>query len=458
MKIQLIQPTTGVYQSNSRSGSYPPLGLISIATYIKNKCPFTEVEILDGELLSQEAIIQRIDGDIIGINTNTVTYPQAVEIASTAKAQKRKVVLGGVYASAIPDLILKNRDHLIDHLVVGYGEKPMVDIINGNAPKFIINHEPPFDIVPNLDRSLVDIEQYIKIFQENHPTWKSRASPIFSNLGCTWREKSDGGCIFCSRSGAIKAHKEPLNIWGEVRELVEKYGINYIIDFSDTILQNVEWFAQLIRAKPVDINPPWHVFACMDEIDRITLELLRELQCQHVFIGIESGDIERYRKSFKEGGSPEKALKVAKLLHDYEIEITPSYVIGLPGENEESLQKTLQHAERLQEITQFEEIFCCQLIPFPGSRAFDMLRGKVSLEKDIFDIEELKYLWGTHFCLSDFDTMEEYTYKILDLAKYKITISRLVYPSYSTIYPKESITYKSTEFLNPGFINHNAIL
>ena len=97
MKVQLIQPGTGEYRSNSRSGSYPPLGLISIATYIHQECPSVEVEILDGELISDEEIIARIDADIVGLNTNTVTYPQALRIAEEAKARGSKIVLGGVY-------------------------------------------------------------------------------------------------------------------------------------------------------------------------------------------------------------------------------------------------------------------------------------------------------------------------------------------------------------------------
>jgi len=425
MKVQLIQPTTGEYRSNSRSGCYPPLGLILIATYIRQECPSVEVEILDGELISDDEIIARLDSDIVGLNTNTVTYPQAIKIAAAAKKRGSKVVLGGVYASAIPDIILSKKGYLIDSLVVGYGEKPLVDIIRGKVEKLIINQNHEFNSLPYPDRSLVDLDEYVQIFQQNHPTWKYRGTSIFTNVGCTWREKSGGGCIFCSRSGARTGKKHPSIIWQEVRELVENYRIDYLVDFSDTILQDTGWLQSVIKAKPKDINPSWHIFARMDEINPETLKLVKQLPCNHIFV-IESGDPQIYRAARKGGGSPEDSLKAAKLLKDFGIELTPSYVIGLPGETEESLKRTYDHACRLKELTSFEEIFCCQLIPFPGSRAFDLLRTKTNIDADILDIEYLKKLWADHFCPIDFELMHEYAHKILGLGKYKITIAKNV--------------------------------
>lgn len=427
MKVQLIQPTTGEYRSNSRSGSYPPLGLVSIATFIKQECPFVDVEVIDGELMPEAEIIERLDGDIVALNSTTVTYPQAIKIAAIAKERGSKVVLGGVYASALPELILNKRDKIIDTLMVGYGEKPLVDIINGNNKKLVINHKPEFNVLPYPDRSFINLESYINVFQLNHPTWNYRATNIFTNVGCDWREKSNGGCIFCSRSGLITMCREPKNIWKEIRELVEDYQIDYIVDFSDSIFQNKAWINEVVRTKPKDLNPQWHVFARADEINRNTLELVKKLPCKHIFMGIESGDISRYKTARKGGGSPSESICAAKLLREFNIGLTPSYVIGLPGENEESLQKTLEHARRLHEITGFEEIFCCQLIPFPGSVSFNMLKNKVSFDSDIIDIEYLKKMWADYFCPIDFQLMEEYTHKILGLGKYKITISKNIH-------------------------------
>lgn len=431
MKVQLIQPSTGPYRSNSRSGCYPPLGLISIATYIRQECPEIEIEILDGELISDNEIIARLGADIIGLSTNTVNYPQAINIAKAAKQFGIKIVIGGVYASAIPELILNKRQNLIDTLVVGYGEKPMVDIIRGNKEKLIINQTPDFNNLPYPDRDLVNLDEYISTFQFNHPTWKYRATNFFSNVGCKWKEKSSGGCIFCSRSGTKAYYREPEILWKEIREMVEKYHIDYLVDFSDTIFQNIDWLQAVVDSKPKDLNPNWHIFSRMDEITPATLDLVKKLPCKHIFVGVESGDPEIYRSVRKGGGSPEQSLEMAKLLRDYDIELTPSYVIGIPGETEKSLKRTYEHACQLKGITNFEEIFCSQLIPFPGSQSFNLLGHKIELRTDVYSIENLKKLWAKFMCFVPFEMMQKSVHNILELGCYKITIENNIFTNKS---------------------------
>lgn len=430
MKLQLVQPTTGCYRSNSRTGCYPPLGLMSIATFLKQLHSSVEIEILDGEIISQNEIINRLDADIIGLNTNTVTYPQAITIAEEAKALGAKVVLGGVYASAIPDLILRHQGTIIDSLVVGYGEQPMADIVEGRNDKLILNPIPDFSTTPLIDRNTIYMDRYIDLFNNNHPTWDYRGTSIFTSVGCKWKELSMGGCIFCSRSGRGYFARNPELVWKEVRELVEKYRIEYLVDFSDTSFQDIDWLRALATSRPKDLSPRWHIFGRMDEINIDAINIVKQLPCDHIFIGIESGDPCTYETVRKGGGSPEDSLRMARLLNEYGIEITPSYVIGLPGESLESMVNTYNHARELKKFTKFEEIFCCELIPFPGSRAFGQLRNKISIESDMLDVELLKHLWAENFCSTNVDEMQEYVHKILDLGKYKITISKNIQNSH----------------------------
>lgn len=427
MKLQLIQPTTGPYRSNSRSGCYVPLGLVSIATFVRSQQPDVEIEILDGEYLSDEELEARVDGDVVGINANTVTYPQALKAAAVARGRGAHVMLGGVYASAIPDLIRLHRKDLIDTIVVGYGERATLACLAGEGAPVMVDYQPPFSHgFPFPDRRLVDLCTYVDRFRAQHPTWPYRGTNIFTNVGCLWRDKSAGGCVFCSRTGESTAFRQPEDVWIEVRELVERFEINYLVDFSDTSLQDPEWFRRLVETKPSDLQPQWHIFARMDEINRDTLRLARRLPCDHIFVGVESGDPGRYRAARKGGGSPAEMLEVARMLRDEGMAITPSYVVGLPGEDEQSLSATLEHAQRLWDITRFEEIFCCPLIPFPGSPAFGKLRQKLNLTSDLYDVDDLKKLWADHFCRVDAAALEAHADRILSLGTYKITIRRTV--------------------------------
>jgi len=423
LEVQLVQPGKSPgYIDNSRTGCYVPLGLLSIATYTQQQFPEASIEVLDGELMSNLDIIRQLKSNaVVGIDTKTPNYASALEIAEAAKERGCKVVIGGVYATEIPEKIAFYRQEAIDHIVVGFGERPFVDIINGRKDRIINNLEPNFDGLPIPDRNFVDFEKYIQNFRENHGTWDYRGTNIFTHMGCKHK------CLFCSRSGPNKAiYKNPETVWREVRNLIEKHEIEYFVDFSDTITQDVNSFRNLVNSKPDDLNPIFHVFSTAEGINKETIRLFQKLNVKHVFIGAETGDYELARKISKGASfSPAITLESVALLSNAEIGITPSFVLGLPGESESSLNITYEFVKTIKSISDFEEIFCSALIPFPGSTAFDLLMKKIDTPTtDLFDPEELKELWIDGFCDVDHAMVESYVNKILSLGEYKITIRK----------------------------------
>jgi anaerobic magnesium-protoporphyrin IX monomethyl ester cyclase len=420
MKVQLIQPEKDPgYGNNSRSGCYLPLGLLSIANYLKKKDSSLDIEVLDGELISNQEIISQLkENSIVGIETKALNYESALEIARTAKEKNSKVVLGGVYASALPQIIIDKRKDLIDHVVVGYGEQPFKQILKGTKKKIIYNPRPSFDLVPLIDRSFVDVEKYISNFQEKHPSWNYKGTNIFTHMGCI------NDCLFCSRSGPSKPfYRNPAHVWQEARYLKDQYGVDYLVDFSDTLTQNIRSLEKLVKAKPTDLNPAFHVFSTAQGINEKSIGLLKELNVKHVFIGVETGD-PILAKGISKGNnfSPDKTIEAVKMLTDYGINITPSFVLGLPGENKETLERTLKIAEQIKEISNFEEIFCCELIPFPGSRAFNMICPNP--QTDSFDPDKLKQEWIGKYCHASFEKIREVVNEILGLGDYTITIRK----------------------------------
>ncbi len=427
LEIQLIQPEKSLgYTNNSRTGCYVPLGLVSIATYVQQQFPNANIEVLDGELITNQEIIRRLKPSaIVGIDTKTHNYSSALEIAKAAKDINCKVVVGGVYASTIFDEISLYRQEVIDHIVVGFGERPFVDIIKGQKDRIIHNPKPSFDELPIPDRSFVDFEKYIQNFQEKHGTWNYRGTNIFTHMGCKYK------CLFCSRSGPKKVqYKNPLSVWKEVKNLVNIHSIEYIVDFSDTITQDMGAFKKLVDSKPDDLNPIFHIFSTAEGINQESVRLFKKLNVKHVFIGVETGDYELI-KTISKGASfsPERSLEAITLLTKEGINITPSFVLGLPGETDKSLEKTYQLARKLKKISDFEEVFCSALIPFPGSIAFNELKKRVGknnplFDSDIHDPEELKKTWIQEFCSTDYNTIMSSVEKILELGKYQITIRR----------------------------------
>ncbi|MFC1696894.1 B12-binding domain-containing radical SAM protein [Nanoarchaeota archaeon] len=422
--IYLIQPPRNEgYHSNSRTACYPPLGLALMATFIKIELPKLQVKVLDGELLSIDEIIKTVQpNSIVGLDTKLLNYKSAIQIAKVVKDKGCKLIVGGVFASKMYKEIEKYRSNIIDHIVVGFGEYPFVNIIKGNEKnKIVFNLNPNFNNLPIPDRNHVDMETYINNFYEQHPTWSKRGTHMFTHMGCL------DNCYFCSRQGPKSGayYRNPKFIWQEVRELVERYNIDYIVDFSDGITQNLKWLEELVESKPNDLNPSFHVFSKVDKINLKSIELLNKLNVKHIFVGIETGD-PILAKNLGKGVnySPFDAINAVKQIIRASFTLTPSFVLGLLGENEESLEKTYQLAKLIQEVSEFEEIFCSTLIPFPGSGAFNMLKLKYNLDSDLLDSEQLSKLWVQLYCGVGFKTICSYRDKILDLGKYKITIKK----------------------------------
>ncbi|MBN1383736.1 MAG: B12-binding domain-containing radical SAM protein [Elusimicrobia bacterium] len=428
MKIQLIVPALKGFKYPRKSGC-PPLGLASIAAYLRMEIPNIEISCYDGEMMSNTQIINGLESDsVVGILTKTPNYPGAVEIAEVAKRRNCIVIMGGVYASAMAEAIIKYRSETVDFVVKGFGEKPILQIIKTikqkkRMPNRIITYPAAcFDNIPGPDRKIFNMERYIQDFYSDRPTWKHnyRGTNIFTHMGCIYK------CDFCSRMGPLQPYyRNPVLIWDEIRGLVEKYKINYLIDFSDGITQNIPWLRWLVNSRPADIPEiKWQVFSTAGHISEETLRLLKALGVVHIFVGIETGDPKVARQICKGSNfSPDMVFAKSQMIARVGMTITPSFVYALRGDTSKSMGRTYSLAMKLKKEIGFEEVFACELIPFPGSNAWATLRKLKRYDTDILYVENLKMDW-MKYALPHLDPLEvrECVDKTLELGIYPISV------------------------------------
>jgi radical SAM superfamily enzyme YgiQ (UPF0313 family) len=127
--IQMIEDNKGPYYFAERTA--PPLGLLSIATYLSETILDMKVEILDNAILSTEDIRRNINADLVGFSVNLWNYSKSLEMAKIAKEKGAITIMGGHHASSVAKNILKNRDY-IDYIIIGDGEKAFTDLAGGN--------------------------------------------------------------------------------------------------------------------------------------------------------------------------------------------------------------------------------------------------------------------------------------------------------------------------------------
>ncbi len=416
MKLQLVNPPiVAGYDGVSKSGAYQPLDLQSLATYVGNYLKDTEIEILDGELLTQQEIESRIDADFVGVSAKVLNYENCLSICAIAKEMGSKTIMGGPYASSIALQIMKNRSY-VDFVVQSDGEKALLSILKGEEVSSIKNvlyrkegrvfvnpvETIGLSLLPSPSYDYIDMRPYFINFERIYTkTLKAKkAIAMYSSKGCQWRDLS-GGCTYC-RPDMQWRIKKPQKVWQEIETATSLYGIDFVWDCSDTFTSSKEWITNLVNTKPSYLNPRFLFYARPGDIDIEMTRLLKELNVYQVLIGVDSGDNKILGRT-RTGKRLEDIQIAARLFAQNDILFFPTFVFGLKGENHETVYKTLRLIEELVSYGNVRELSRSILFPLPGTPIFnDLMAIPIIKEKyegkDVFDWEELQLHWVKNFC------------------------------------------------------------
>lgn len=422
--IQLINPPIPAnFLGSSKQGCYPPLGLISLASYLKVRKPSIDIEILDGEILSMKEIMERISSDFVGVSANFVNYSNALKIIECAKNRGSITVLGGPHTYGLADTILKNRP-MVDFVIRGEGEESLLLLLSGKPLKQIPNlsyrlngsfiHNPiqpvNFNALPIPDLGLVPMKEYFDNFYRKFGGFlpATRAGLIYSQRGCAWKDKT-GGCIYCRAEGKYKA-KNPIRVWDEIRFYVTHYHIDFFWDCSDSFTMDKKWLREFGETKLKDLNPYMMVYSRPTNINAETVLILKKINCVKVLFGADSGS-DYLLKVANTAKSTQAIKKAANLLRINGIWMSPSFVLGFPGESFKTLNETLDLIRFLINLGNCMEISLSLLYPVPGSWCFSQLlraRPYKYKNKDSFDLVEIQRDWMNIFCDVSYNEIVEF--------------------------------------------------
>ncbi len=430
------------YSHSLRTGIYPPLNLGVLASFIKISVNNFEIELFDGEIESLESIKSKLNAGYVGINCNTLTYKTAIEIAKVAKNRGAKVFLGGPYASVMAEKILANQP-FIDCVVAGDGEQ---------AIKMILENQP-YKTIPNLvfrkngkiiknetiktdmsDMALPDycnlpLEKYFANHRERYGHYKpfNSSLAIYSVKGCEWRDKTNGGCVFCMIPHFGVTHKKPTHVWNEILYYNEVHKVDSFWEVSDSFVDNDEWLREFRDTKPAGLDISLHIYGRANGINSEKAKLLKEIGVFEVFIGAESGDNQILRNTRK-GITTNTTRRAVQALKDVGINVIVSFVLGLPGETKATLAKTVAFAKELANYGNIQETSTSIMFPMPGSQVFTNLMKidgmKEKYSSDNLDYEQLKRDWLKHFTDVSFEMLEEALIEITNNFELNSTFSK----------------------------------
>jgi anaerobic magnesium-protoporphyrin IX monomethyl ester cyclase len=399
--LLLSPPYLDLYgKLKAAAGRYFPLGLGYIASYLK-KYGGHEVRMYEPEAqrLSGGDILKLIAEfapDIIGITCSTPNFIRAIDLAKACKAvSSAKVVIGGVHASAIPEFIIDKYSDCIDFVIVGEGEKTMLDLVSSYEQGTLLEHVnglvymkdnhvirtgkrafmEDLDSLPFPARELIPQD----LFTPNmHNARYRNCMTILTSRGCPFN------CSFCAArivSGRKYRMHSSEYVLAEMEMLKKDYSARQLIITDDTFTINHDRLEKICRGM-IDrkLNLAWFCFSQVTTVNKEILELMKAAGCYSIGFGIESADEEILKKMGKPI-TPEKAKETVRTANKLGLKTQAFYILGSPGETSAQMEKTIEFSREVNAVLTFYNM----LTPYPGTKEFDHYFSGIPPEKIEWD-------------------------------------------------------------------------
>ncbi|MBM3255171.1 MAG: radical SAM protein [Candidatus Omnitrophica bacterium] len=374
---------------------FQPLGLGYIAAVLENSG--YEVKIIDAKVegLSAKEISGRVaqyNPAIIGLGVSTPDFPVACSLARQIKSSgEYTIMIGGAHISALPEETMQ--EACFDYGIVGEGERTVVEladaILKGDRENIRqikglvfrdgskIVRTPPREYIDDLDtlpfparHLLPALNKYTGFYYKS-----SLLATIITSRGCPYQ------CTFCDRAvfGNRVRMRSINNILDEIEMLVKDYGvrsINIPDDLFTITAERIEEFCRQLLSRKLKIS--WSCFSRVDTVTPQMLKTMKEAGCWMICYGIESGS-QRILNAIKKNVTLEDTEKAIKWTHEAGILVLGVFILGVPGENEETLRNTLSFAKKLP----LYRVIFNTLQPLPGSEIYKIALQSGTLRKDI---------------------------------------------------------------------------
>ncbi len=241
---------------------------------------------------------------------------------------------------------------------------PVFSAIRGLAwrsgDQIVINPDRAF--IPNLDDLPIPRHDLLPLDRQRMPMIKGPFTFIVTSRGCP------AGCKYCikhvSYQNSVRL-RSPVKILEEMQYLVT-LGIHHVHMYADLFTVNREQVTTLCRLIiESGLRVRWTCNSRVDYVDEEMLRLMGQAGCWYISWGIESAN-EQILKRARKGYRKEQAFQALKWAKSAGINNWGYFIIGLPGETEETIQETIAYAKQLPlDIALFHIA-----APYPGTPFF----------------------------------------------------------------------------------------
>lgn len=339
MNILLIIPSSPFLTD---SAVFPTLGPLYLASALKEWNH--HVELCDMNIGDS---YRGYDPDFIGI---TITTAQVSGILSMLFELRRlypnvPIIGGGPHMSACPQ---DGKVLGLDATCVGDGEAVMLRFIQGE--RGVMEGLVGVDEWPLPDRSLLKLDKY------HYEIGGRSATSLMTARGCPY------SCDYCSRPiGIDKVRFQNMDLVAKELSQIEELGYEAVMIYDDEVNLSSGRYQDLCLELGLR-GLRWRAFMRSNLATESQVALAGVTGCWELCCGVESGSNQILQQVGKRA-TVEDATRLREWCAKYGVRFKAFFIIGLPGETEETVEATRQWL-RDNEPDVFD---ICPFVPCPGS-------------------------------------------------------------------------------------------
>lgn len=319
--------------------------------------------------------------DLIAMSSVEDTFPLGLSLLKSIRDYEAPKIVGGIFATFAPEKVIA--EDCVDMICQGEGEEALLEL----CQRMIRNED--YSDIPNLwvklngtiiqnpMRKPVDLDGLpypdFSIFEEKRLFRPMagrvyRMIPIETHRGCPYT------CTFCNSPASAELYtqgtgqrflrkKSTKRMFGEIRHLVERWRPAYLYFTADTFLaMSDEELKELARLYK-QIGLPFWIQSRPETFTEERVQILEEMGCHRLSIGIEHGNEEFRQKFLKRKVSNREIVQAFRWLEKSNIQITVNNIIGFPEETRELIFDTI----RLNRQLKTDSVNAYVFVPYHGT-------------------------------------------------------------------------------------------
>ena len=226
--------------------------------------------------------------------------------------------------------------------------------------KIMLN--PDRNFIPDLNELPTPRHDLLPLNNYRMPLIKGPYAFVVPSRGCP------AGCKYCIKHVSYNYSVRVRSAEDVLEELwvLKKLGVDNVMMYADLFTVNRDHVIEICKAMIAQkIDMKWMCNSRVDYVDEEMLHIMGQAGCHMISWGIESGSMEVLKRARK-GADPSKAAQALSWAKAAGIKNFGYFIIGLPGETEETIQQTIAFSKTLPLNVAIFHIAA----PYPGTPFF----------------------------------------------------------------------------------------